>query len=158
MQDGDGATPSTPQPATAVAAAAAPKASQPPAAKQPATITAQDLQNLVNNFAQTYANGDLDGLMALFASNAKTNDQSSIAGIRKDYSDLFQGTKTRQMIINNMKWTLNGQQATGQGPFEVKVQPKGNNSATVVKGSLKLTVVKDGGGSPQITEMIHTIQ
>jgi general secretion pathway protein A len=152
MQEGGTAAPQA-----VAAAAAAPQASQSPAAK-PANITAQDLQNLVNDFAQTYANGDLDGLMALFADNAKTNDQSSVAGIRKDYSDLFKGTKARQMIINNMKWTLNGQQATGQGPFEVKVQPKkGNNSTTVVKGSLKMTVVKDGNTS-QITEMIHAIQ
>jgi hypothetical protein len=140
-----------------VAAAAAPQASTPPAQTQSGDITAKDLQNLVNKFAQTYANGDIDGLMSLFANNAKTNDQTTIAGIRKDYVDLFKGTNTRQMIINNMKWTLSGAQATGQGPFEVRVQPKGNNSTTVVKGSLKMTVIKNGGSS-QVTEMIHTVE
>jgi putative secretion ATPase (PEP-CTERM system associated) len=157
QEGGTAAAPAAPQPAPVVAAAAAPQASTPPAQTQSGDITAKDLQNLVNKFAQTYANGDIDGLMSLFANNAKTNDQTTIAGIRKDYVDLFKGTNTRQMIINNMKWTLSGEQATGQGPFEVRVQPKGNNSTTVVKGSLKMTVIKNGGSS-QVTEMIHTVE
>ena len=95
--------------------------------------------------------------MSLFADNAKTNDQSTVAGIRNDYIDLFQGTATRQMVINNMKWTLADQQATGQGPFEVKVQAKGTNSTTTVKGILKMKVIKNGASS-QITEMIHRVE
>jgi putative secretion ATPase (PEP-CTERM system associated) len=140
-------------PAAAPVAAAAAQ----PAAVTQADITAEDLQNLISRFAQTYANGDIDGLMSLFDDNAKTNDQNTAAGIRKDYMELFQGTATRQMVINNMKWTLNDQQATGQGPFEVNVQPKGANSITTVKGSLKLTIVKNGDKS-KITEMIHTVK
>jgi ketosteroid isomerase-like protein len=142
------------------AVAAAPVAAAQPATKQPAQsadITAKDLQNLINRFAQTYANGDIDGLMSLFADNAKTNDQSTAEGIRKDYMGLFQGTTTRQMVINNMKWTLADQQATGQGPFEVKVQSKGTNSTTTVKGTLKMKVIKNGASS-QITEMIHRVK
>ena len=61
------------------------------------------------------------------------------------------------MIISNMKWTLVNNQATGEGPFEVKVKAKGSNSMTSVKGTLKMTVVKNNNGA-KITEMVHNVQ
>ena len=61
------------------------------------------------------------------------------------------------MIINNMRWTLNNNQASGEGPFAVNVQSKGRNSVTSVKGILRLTVVKSNNGS-KITEMVHDIK
>ena len=150
-------------PAAAVAAAKPPaQSSTSPAidtkteAVQSANLTGDDLQNLVSKFAKTYANADIEGMMSLFADNAKTNDQTSVSGIRKDYMDLFKSTTTRQMVIDNMKWTLAEQKATGEGPFEVKVKSKGSNSMTSVKGILKMKVEKHGDLA-KIIELIHQI-
>ena len=148
------AAPDAPAPAAAPSVVASNK---PAVAAASFTITAQDLQNLVDEFAQSYANGNLNGLMDLFADDAKTNDQSSAAGIRKDYADLFQGSARRQMIISNMKWTLTKDRANGEGPFEVNVQAKGGNKVTTVKGTLKMIVVKGAKGA-KIVEMVHAIK
>lgn len=155
----DNASPAPAQNAVATATPAPTPAVANKSQAKPATspITAQDLQSLVNKFAQSYASGNIESMMALFADNAKTNDQNTTAGIRKDYLDLFQGTDTRQMIIKNMKWSLANNQATGEGPFEVNVRAKGKKAVTSVKGSLKITVMKSNSGA-KIVQMIHNVQ
>lgn len=119
--------------------------------------TAVELQTLVVKFLSTYAKGDLKGLMALFAEDAKTNDQPNKAGIRKDHLDLFNSTQVRQMTINNFVWANEGTRSNGVGDFQVMIQPNNSGKFTTVKGKIRIIAQKTPGGV-FITHLLHTIK
>ena len=101
-----------------------------------------DLRQLLTSFTRFYENGDINRLMALFADNARTNDQNTLAGIRKDHLDLFNATRVRQMFLKNIKWDVAGEVAKGQGQFEVMIQNKGQDNFASVTGTVQLEVAK----------------
>lgn len=127
------------------------------AAKVPANpVQKQDLQQMLNTFVHAYAKGDLEKLMTLFASNAQTNDQNTLAGIRNDHEKLFSGTSLRQISIKSVKWTLKDSEATGEGWFQVKLQTSGSAKVNTVKGRIRISAKKGSSGT-QITQMFHSV-
>ncbi|HEY5604579.1 MAG TPA: XrtA/PEP-CTERM system-associated ATPase [Gammaproteobacteria bacterium] len=105
-----------------------------------------ELKSLLSSFTEAYENGDVNRLMNLFATNAQTNDQTTLAGIRQDHVDLFNTTEARQMFLKDVKWDIKGDTATGKGSFEVLVQAKGQTSFASVKGAINLEAVKTTDG------------
>ena len=95
--------------------------------------------------------------MGLFAKNARTNDQTSRAGIRKDHQELFSSTRARQMFLKNMKWNYAPNSAVGQGDFEVLVQPNNSNEFVSYKGRIEIDVQKNGT-QMNITRMLHNVK
>ncbi|NOZ53732.1 MAG: AAA family ATPase [Gammaproteobacteria bacterium] len=116
-----------------------------------------ELKNLLADFVQYYEAGNVDKLMQLFASNARTNDRSNLAGIRKDHVDLFQSSAVRQMFFKNTRWKITGKFARGKGGFEVMIQNKGEENFNSVSGSFIIKVEKTPTGV-LITEFIHKTQ
>jgi hypothetical protein len=115
-----------------------------------------DLNALLSSFTEAYENGNINRLMTLFADNAQTNDQTTLAGIRQDHADLFNATEARQMFLKDVKWTINGNAASGQGNFEVMVQNKGQTSFATVKGSISLEAVKTANGV-KLSKFFHKV-
>jgi len=116
-----------------------------------------DLNALLSGFTEAYENGDINRLMNLFADNAQTNDQNTLAGIRKDHVDLFNATEARQMFLKDVKWDVKGNTATGKGNFEVLVQSKGQSSFATVKGKITLEAVKTTDGV-KLSKFFHQVQ
>lgn len=145
------------QPSTAVAAGSATVASA--ASAQPAQngITIQELDRLGETFSRAYEAGDLALLGGLFAEDARTNDQSSRAGIEKDYQDLFDLSEKRRFTFGRLRWEQdkNGDGLKGEGDFQAEVQLKGETAVTTVHGKVVFHVKRAPQGIV-ITEMLHT--
>jgi hypothetical protein len=109
---------------------------------------------LLSSFTEFYENGDINRLMNLFADNAQTNDQNTLAGIRKDHVDLFDATQARQMFLKDIKWQTKGNIAIGKGNFEVLVQSQGQDSFATVAGTITLEATRTSNGV-KISKFFH---
>lgn len=104
------------------------------AAGNPASI--DELKQVLENFASAYRAGDIERFMALFAPDAKTNDDSTLQGIRDDYIELFASTESRKIDLSDMQWQREGGGSRGEGLYVVKVRPKGKSKIDVYRGKL----------------------
>jgi curved DNA-binding protein CbpA len=164
-QTGEAVIPTASTPLTASASAAGSQATGSGAAvgiasvtsmPQPQNITISELNGLVDTFSKAYESGDLDLLLTLFSDDAHTNDQSSKAGIAKDYQDLFEISEKRKFIIDRLRWEQDKAGALkGEGDFQADVQLKSGNTVTSVKGKV-LFYVKRGVDGIVITQMLHS--
>lgn len=122
--------------------------------KPSTSISTAELDRFMVRFVESYERGDLTTLMSFFAADARTNDQTTLAGIRKDHQDLFSSTKARQMFLKNINWTFNGDQATGNGQFEVLVQPASSAEFSSYTGKITIGVRKSGNNL-SLTLLLH---
>lgn len=122
------------------------------------TVSREEIQALLSNFVRFYADGNLDGLVALFAENARTNDQTTRAGVEKDHADLFDNTNYRQMTIKGMQWEFVNATATGSGSFEVVIRAKGSEILNTYTGTIEIQVQRLANKGLIITKMIHNTQ
>lgn len=148
------------QPVSAPPAPTRPPVSAAPAVAAPVQnggITIQELDRLGETFSRAYEAGDLARLVGLFAADARTNDQSSRAGIEQDYRELFQLSERRTFTFGRLRWEQdkNGDGLKGEGDFRAEVQLKGESSVTTVTGKVVFHVRRAPGGIV-ITEMLHS--
>lgn len=108
-------------------------------------ITQSELAALLNRFVFVYQAGDIDLFLNLFASDVRTNAQTSKAGLRDDYERLFNTTNLRQMVLGKVTWEVNDNNANGWGNFEVKVRNEGQETIKAFNGSLTFHVEKIDG-------------
>ena len=119
-------------------------------------LTQGELDQILNQFTLYYNEGDIRHLMALFASNASTNDRQSKLGIKQDYNELFQNTESRRLKIKGMQWNLGKGKAEGQASFEVAVKQKNSLDTNLYRGSIKIIAIKESHGV-YITHLIHEV-
>ncbi len=120
-------------------------------------LTRGELDQIVTQFAHSYNKGDINRLMALFAENAITNDQNSKLGIKADYAELFNNTKTRKLMIKDIKWKMGEDKAEGAANFVVTVQPKNSVERNLYHGYIKITAIKQYKDI-YITRLIHELK
>ena len=118
-------------------------------------ISQPELATLLKRFVFVYQAGDIEQFLNLFASDVRTNDRTSKAGLREDYEDLFGTTDIRQMVLGNVTWEVNDNHANGWGNFEVKVRKVGQEEQIkAFNGSLTFYVEKIDGRL-QIKKLYH---
>jgi hypothetical protein len=117
----------------------------------------EELRELLQNFVTSYNRGDVDTLMALFSQEARTNDRTDISQIRSDYEQLFQTTKSRQIVLSDVTWKFNANKAVASGLFEAKIQPITDHKINVYRGKIRIAVTKYEGGI-RITQLLHNTQ
>lgn len=120
-------------------------------------MTRGELDNVVNQFTNSYNNGDINRLMALFAENARTNDRQSKLGIKADYAELFNNTKFRKLMINDINWQLGKGRAEGAAEFVVTVRAKNGLEENSFHGHIKITAIKQSKGV-YITHLLHELK
>lgn len=141
-------------PATAVAVNSEPAVAAPPVVEPLAQL---ELAQVLLKFARTYEEGNLDQFIQLFAENVRTEDQTSLEGVRNDYRDLFQKTVSRQILLGNVRWDITGRVAQGVGPFEVRIRGRGDDRPRSFKGTITFHVEKKEN-DVLITALFHTGQ
>ena len=122
--------------------------------RPPVALTNMELNAILDKFVTTYAAGDLDRFITLFAKEARTNVRTSRAQIRQDYAALFRTTDKRRMTFRKLIWDLKNDKAQGRGNFEVKVQRKGESRFRIYTGSLAIQVERRGAEF-RITRLYH---
>lgn len=125
-----------------------------PTPASPRKIGQPELATLLKRFVFVYQAGDIEQFLNLFASDVRTNAQTSKEGLRDDYERLFSTTDMRQMVLGNVTWEVNDNQANGWGNFEVKVRNAGQESIKAFNGSLTFQVEKIDGRL-QIKKLYH---
>jgi hypothetical protein len=120
-------------------------------------MTKGELDNVVNQFTNSYNAGDISRLMALFAENAHTNDQQNKMGIEADYAELFSNTSSRKLMINDINWKFGKGKAEGAAEFIVTVQPKNGLEENSFRGQIKITAIKQSKGV-YITRLLHELK
>ncbi|NOZ52226.1 MAG: hypothetical protein GXP08_03630 [Gammaproteobacteria bacterium] len=118
--------------------------------------TELELERFLSRFTYFYNSGDINRLMALFADNASTNDSRGKRNIKADYIDLFNNTHARRLMINQVKWQVNNNNATGAGDFIVTVLNKNNRERHSIKGKLTITAIKQSQGY-YISTLLHDL-
>jgi hypothetical protein len=116
-----------------------------------------ELQHITNEFVNSYETGNIINFTALFAEKAVSNDEEDLTTIRKEYAKLFATTSDRRMIIDDIKWNLSDNQATGNGRMEVKVKAAGAGKFETYSGTIQIVVEKQAG-SAHITKLYHALQ
>ena len=122
---------------------------------RPQSPTAAELQDIVTRFVSAYESGDIDLFTSLFAKDAKTNDQTSLNGIKRDYEQLFANTTDRQMFIQNMQWAFNDTQAQGSGNLEAIVFTKTGDPVSSISGDIEIRAQRFSD-KVLITHLYHT--
>lgn len=120
----------------------------------PGNPTPAELQDIVTSLVSSYESGDLDTFSGLFSINAKTNDRQDLKGIKADYEELFKGSNDRQMFIQGMEWTFDGNYAKGTGDLEAIVLTESGGSVYSMGGKIQL-VAQRIDGKVRITHMYH---
>ena len=98
-------------------------------------LTAGELESLISRYARAYQRGDLNGVMALFATGARGR-------IREDYATLFAAHHIRGLWLRDLRWVYRGQSASGSGRYELRLQRRDNGEPRQVEGGIRFTVQK----------------
>ena len=117
-------------------------------------LTERELEHLLKRFASAYRAGDLEGFLALFAGQARTDDRHGREEIRKDYTAFFADTTLHYIRPRDFRWQINHRQAKGQGLFTLVVQQKKTCAIAIRYGSIMMSVERQPQGVV-ITELYH---
>ena len=108
-------------------------------------LVIEELDGLIERYINAYRRGDLDGLMALFAADARGKNGSSRDGIRRDYGTLFDAHWVRRMLLRDLRWTRGGDSASAVGRYEVWLQRRDNGGSIQLAGTIRFEVRKRDG-------------
>ncbi|MDG4561590.1 MAG: DnaJ domain-containing protein [Candidatus Competibacter sp.] len=109
------------------------------------TLVVEELDGLIERYTNAYRRGDLDGLMALFAADARGKNGSSRDGIRRDYGMLFDAHWVRRMLLRDLRWTRGGGSASAVGHYEVWLRRRDNGGSIQLAGTIRFEVRKRDG-------------
>lgn len=107
-------------------------------------ISKPELNQLLENYASAFEKGDLNGLMTLFESTARTNTQTTKQGIESEFRNMFSSSASRNITLLPTVWDSEGQFARGVGRFIQTVVPQGGAPDTV-KGNFTMQARMENG-------------
>lgn len=119
------------------------------------TPTEDEMRQIIARLVRAYEIGDINGFVSLFAKDARTNDQSDLAGIKQDYQAFFSSTKDRKMAIKNLHWAFDKTQAHGRGLLEAKVVTRAGDPEYAMIGNIEIKA-KRLNNKVLITHLYHT--
>ncbi|NMQ20647.1 hypothetical protein E4P82_16460 [Candidatus Competibacter phosphatis] len=105
-------------------------------------LVIEELDGLIERYTNAYRHGDLDGLMALFATDARGKNGSSRDGIRRDYGTLFDAHWVRRMLLRDLRWTRGDGSASAVGRYEVWLRRRDNGGSIQLAGTIRFEVRK----------------
>ncbi len=98
-------------------------------------LTAGEVERLMSRYTRAYQRGDLNGVMALFATGPRSR-------IRGDYATLFAAHYVRGLWLRDLRWVYRGPSASGSGHYELKLRQRDNGELRRVEGNIRFTVQK----------------
>ncbi len=105
-------------------------------------ITARDLEILVSRYTGAYQRGDIDGLMALFDRDARSNGGKDRTRLRRDYASFFGTTHSRSLRLSNLNWDRRGDSASGGARFQLQALGSDGARNDHYQGNIRFEVLK----------------
>jgi ketosteroid isomerase-like protein len=131
----------------AVAARATPAGAALSTAEAPApvvaTMDAGEANQLLGNFSRAYKEGDLQGMRALFADDAR-GPRGGLDSILSDYDRVFSDTRKRSLDVRNVNVFQSGDTYTIVASFEATVTSERSGRARRSHGDLRIDLRRQG--------------
>ena len=142
------AAPPMPEPAVVEAAAELAVADNPQSVTEPATepvpvLDAADGPALLRRFRERYAEGDLGGMLGLYAREVHA-DTRRLAGLARGYTRLFGSSQQRYIDFSAVTWQQRGDQLFGQARYEAGYRKRASLRKHLERGDVAIEVVFDG--------------
>lgn len=139
-----------PEPAVVEAAAELAVADNPQPATDPATepvpVPALDRADgpvLLRRFRERYVEGDLGGMLGLYAREVHA-DTRRLAGLARGYTRLFGSSQQRYIDFSAVTWQQRGDQLFGQARYETGYRKRASLRKHLERGDVAIEVVFDG--------------
>jgi hypothetical protein len=101
---------------------------------------------LLDRHALLYAEGDLSGILALYAREVH-NDHRLLAPIAAGYARVFDDTARRSIELDALKWQRHEDRITGHARYKLNQQPRGGLWRRAERGRVDFELVRDGDTS-----------
>ena len=118
-------------------------------------ISEDELSAVLVRFRQAYDTGNMNELIQLFASDARSDDDDNREAIARSYQKLFNVTDERRLALNDLRWRNIGDAVQGVGHFGVTVKEKGRYWESSYSGNISVRIQKRDG-QVLITELDHS--
>lgn len=92
----------------------------------------------MSRYTHAYEQSNLNGIMALFASDAQMNRNR----IRQDYAALLATHQVRQLQFQRAALGESGEAASGSGRYQLQLQRRDDGELTKVEGNIRFRVRK----------------
>jgi hypothetical protein len=115
----------------------------------------EGVSRLIGRLEQSFAAGDLPGLVSLFTANAVVNQGAGPAAIRRAFSDLDTPAAQRRMTIAGLTWgAAPDQRLLGRGSIRISTRSGSQADWRSAAGSIELELVP-WMGDYRIAKMIY---
>ncbi len=129
--------------ATEVAAEPLPVAEAEPKVEPAPALDAADGPVLLRRFRERYAEGDLGGLLGLYAREVHADTQR-LANLASGYTRLFGSSQQRYIDFSAVTWQQRGEQLFGQARYETGYRKRASLRKHLERGDVAIEVVFDG--------------
>jgi hypothetical protein len=118
---------------------------------------AQAASGVVRRLERSFANGDLAGLVNLFAANAVVNAGVGALAVGNGYSDLIRHSDDRRMAISGLSWrTGRHQRLVGRGAIRISTKRGSQRDWSEAAGTVEIELVP-WMGEYRIAKLIHSL-
>jgi curved DNA-binding protein CbpA len=106
--------------------------------------TDRELHDIVTNFMNHYANGDINAFMQTFDEQVRSDEEGGRSGLYRAYADFFSKTGSRSIVLKDLHWKRQGTVAIAQADYRASIQRNGETQMKINSGTLQIEVVKRG--------------
>ena len=109
-------------------------------------LDAQSGATLLRQFREQYAQGDLNGLLRLYAREVHA-DARSVANIAGAYTRLFNSSQQRYIDFSEVRWQQQNNRVLGHARYEVGYRKRPSLRKYLERGEVELELILDGSES-----------
>ena len=101
---------------------------------------------VLDAYMKRYAEGDLGGVLSLFAREIHDQDRR-VAAIANEHSRLFEETRDRGIALRDLRWQREGERMLGSGQYQARFRPKNRLRYETIVGAIEFEMVNEAGSA-----------
>ncbi len=101
-----------------------------------------EANRILGFFSQAYADGDLDGMRAIFTADARSS-RGGLSAILANYNQLFQSSSDRSLVVRDVSWFTAGETATIIASYQATVTEARGRRLRRTHGDLRLDLRRE---------------
>lgn len=128
-----------PEPSASVVAMTTQATSPPP---RRASVEEIDANRVLGHFSQAYAEGNLDGMRAMFTADA-SSPLGGLGAILANYGRLFESSRERSLVVRDVSWFTTGATLTIIASYQATVTNSRKHQLRRTHGDLRLDLRRE---------------